>query len=237
MPRTLLGTALLTALATLNPLPAALSAQSFYPNPFDREGATRLFENSRVIVWDNVWKKGQSYPLHEHRYDMTGIFTAWGRVKVTLENGRESGVNTRPFDIPTGFFTLKGVIHKEETLGDDERRGIMVELKDPNPSPLPPRPGVTPAFPRDGAKQVFDSERSVIWDYTLTPGAAAPPLYHDKDSVEVFLNGGTVRKKIGGDAAAVVTVKANDARFASRGRIEAEEATGGPVRIVVIELK
>lgn len=236
MIRMFVGSALFAAIAALGSSHGSVWAQSPYPNPFDREGATRLLENDRVIVWENVWKKGRSYPLHEHRYDMTGIFTAWGRVKVTLENGRESGANARPFEIPTGFFTLKGVIHKEETLGDEERRGIMVELKDPNPSPLPPRPGAEPAFPREGAKQVFDSERSVIWDVTLPVGAGRP-YYHPYDSVDVFLNGGTIKTTGADGKSLTVARKPNEVRFSPRGRVDTDEAIETPVRMVVIELK
>ena len=55
----ILGLATFATLGLLSPPSGVVTAQSSYPNPFDREGATRLLENDRVIVWDNVWKKGR----------------------------------------------------------------------------------------------------------------------------------------------------------------------------------
>src|SRR6187397_2438567 len=195
-------------LAAQPPVPAN------YPEPFDRPGATKLFENTRVIVWDNVWKKGIAYPVHQHRYDMTGVFLRWGQVKVTTGDGRvsgETGASAQPFEVPMGFFTLKGVTHKEETVGTVERRGIMVELKDPNPPVLFPADGQTPAFPREGAKQIFDSPRSIIWDYTYQPGGGAQH-FHDKDAVEVFLTRGNLNTMTGADSA-LTMIRADDVRF------------------------
>ena len=166
---------------------------------------------------------------------MTGNLHGLGaRVKVTQENGRETGMTQAPFAIPTGFYTLKGVIHKEETIGDDERRGIDGGVERTNPPALPPRPGVEPAFPREGATQVFDSERSVIWDVTVLPGAGRP-LYHDKDSVDVFLNGGAVKTTGADGKSLTIARKPNEVRFSPRGRIDTDEAIEAPVRMVVIE--
>src|ERR1043165_528883 len=38
------------------------------PHPFDREGATKVLENDRVIVWDVSWLQ-RAYPTHRHVYD------------------------------------------------------------------------------------------------------------------------------------------------------------------------
>jgi hypothetical protein len=43
------------------------------PPPFPRDGATKLLENDRVVVWDVAWLK-QAYPVHRHVYDYAGVY-------------------------------------------------------------------------------------------------------------------------------------------------------------------
>lgn len=218
---------------------AAQQPPTTYPEPFDRPGATKLFENTRVIVWDNVWQKGIAYPVHQHRFDMTGVFLRWGQVRVTTVDGRisgETGASAQPFDVPMGFFTLKGVTHKEETIGDVERHAIMVELKDPNPPVLFPPDGQVPAFPREGARQIFDTPRSVIWEYTYQAGTPGAPHFHDKDAVEVFLTRGNLNTVSGSDNQ-LSMIRANDVRFVARNQTHRETVVGETVRSIVIELK
>jgi len=215
----------------------ALGAQANYPPPFPREGTTKLFENDRVIVWDNTWKTGVLYPLHEHKRDMTGVFLSWGAIKLGRVDGTFSAVNSTPFAVPSTFYQAKGVIHSEQNVGEAERRGIMVELKDPNPAPLATRAGLPLAFPRDDAKQDRDSERAVIWDYTWQPGKPVPSHVHDKDTVIVFVSAGRLRLTPQDGAAETRAWKYGEVRYLPRTTVDSEEAVGGPVRAMVIELK
>ena len=48
-----------------------------FPQPFDREGATKVMENDRVIVWDVSWLQ-RAYPTHRHLYDYAGVYYTSG---------------------------------------------------------------------------------------------------------------------------------------------------------------
>jgi hypothetical protein len=219
-------------------LAATLAAgQAKYPPPFPRDGTVKLLENDRVIIWDNTWKKDVLYPLHEHTRDMTGVFLQWGPIRLGRPDGTFGAVNNTPFDVPSTFETQKGVIHSEQNIGDPERRGIMVELKDPNPAPLTPPAGVTLSFPRASAKQAHDGPRSTIWDYVYQPGAPVATHFHDKDTIVVIIGGGTLRIAPQGGTPETRALKHGEVRYIARGQTDVEEAVGAPVRAMIIELK
>ena len=50
---------------------------SQYPPGYPRPGATKLFENDRVVVWDIGWLK-QEYPVHRHVYALAGVYYTSG---------------------------------------------------------------------------------------------------------------------------------------------------------------
>jgi quercetin dioxygenase-like cupin family protein len=211
-------------------------AQSAYPPAWPREGATKLFENDRVIAWETVWKAGVAQPMHEHKYDLTGVFLRWGRIKVTRPDGTSSD-NPEPFEVPRAYFQAKGVIHIEEGMGQPERHAISIEIKEPIPPPLEPKPGIPLAFLREGAKQVLDNARVAIWDYTFEPGKPIPMHFHDKDAVIVYLEPGTVVSK-GEDGREEKNTRAyKQVVFSPRGRTHTEEAVSGRPRAMIIELK
>lgn len=216
---------------------AILAAQS-YPHAFPRKGASMLFENDRVTVWDATWPIGVEQPVHQHKFDMAYVFLRYGKIKVTSLDGHVSVA--APFEAPRPGYQAKGVTHKEEALGnpgDPERHAIMVDLKD---SPAPPfvlKPGMEPAFPREGALDAVDSPRVRIWDYTWTPKKIVPAHVHDKDSVEIFVAPGTLVTKLSGGREVSKTVASGDTRFIPRGQTDTEEAVDGKPRAFVIELK
>jgi hypothetical protein len=99
------------------------------------------------------------------------------------------------------------------------------------------RPGTIPAWPRMGAKDVLDSNRVVEWDYTWKAGVAEPTHVHDKDSVEIFVDGGAIRTKFADGREETKTIAFKDARFVPRGQTDSEEAVSGAPRAIVIELR
>jgi hypothetical protein len=211
-------------------------AQSAYPPAWPREGATRLFENDRVIAWETVWKADVAQPVHEHKYDLTGVFLRWGRIKVTRPDGTVSD-NPEPFEVPRPYFQAKGVIHTEEGVGHPERHAISIEIKENGPPPLEPKPGMALAFPRDGAKQVLDNERVTIWDYSWQPGKPVPMHFHHKDAIVVFVQGGTLVLK-GPDGREQTSARAyKEVVFSPRGGTHSEEVVSGTPRAMIIELK
>src|ERR1700745_2033320 len=99
------------------------------PPPFPRDGATKLFENDRVIVWDVAWLK-QAYPVHRHVYDYAGVYYTNGDRVVVSDRGARSQPRSVAWD---AFFYRRGVTHSEEGASDDPLRAVFVEFKEPNP--------------------------------------------------------------------------------------------------------
>src|SRR5262249_36465415 len=120
---------------------------------------------------------------------------------------------------------------------DPELLAIMVDLKDHTPSPFEPKPGVAAAWPRVGAKDVLDNARVVEWDYTWPAEKPLPLHVHERDSIEVFVSGGTLVRKLADGHEETNTFAFKDARYVPRGQVDIEKAIGGSPRAIVIELK
>jgi len=222
---------------------AIVSAQS-YPHAFPRDGVVKLFENERVTIWEVNWKRGVPQPMHRHISDMAGAYLRYGPVAVTTIEQEAAGKPLPPavpFDVPRPYFGLKGVTHREVDNGgpgDPERLAIMVDLREGYvPTPFAPKAGLEPAFPRVGAKDVLDNERVRIWDYSWPPARPLAQHVHDKDSVEIFFEGGTIVSKSADGREDRKTWAFKSARFVPRGLVDTEEAVFGTPRAMIIELK
>ena len=213
-------------------------AQQNYPHAFPREGVKKLFENDRVTVWEVHWLKNIPQPIHRHRYDMAGVYLQYGFINVTTPEGevRPSGV----FAVPRPYYQPRDITHKEEAVGgpnDSERMAIMLDLKEELAGPEGMVTGLSPAFPRDGAKVVLDNARVRMWDYTWTPNKPTDMHVHAKDAVEIFVTGGTLKRTMPDGTEETKTFKAQDARYISRHRVDTEEAVNSSPRTIMIELK
>jgi hypothetical protein len=105
------------------------------------------------------------------------------------------------------------------------------------PAPFQSKPGLEPSFPRVGAKDVLDNERVRIWDYSWPPARPVALHVHDKDSVEIFFEGGTIVSKSADGREDRKTYAFKSARFVPRGLVDSEEAVFGTPRAMIIELK
>jgi lipid A disaccharide synthetase len=75
------------------------------------------------------------------------------------------------------------------------------------------------------------------WDYTWHAGRPVALHLHDRDSVQVFSEGGSIRSTTTDGKAETKVFAPKDTRFIARGTIDAEEAVSGTPRAVTIELK
>jgi len=227
----------LLLIATLTGLTATAEE---YPHAFPRKGATQLFDNERVTAWEVHWIRDVPQPIHRHRYDMAGVYLRYGPIRVTRPDGTESPQRP-PFEIPRPYFQEKGITHREEMIGfapdAPERMAIMFDLKEVSVPAAALPPNTPAAFPRDGAIKAIDNARVIEWDYTWTPGRVVPLHMHDKDSVQVFSQGGTIKFTHTDGSIETKTFKFGDTRFIPHGTICTEEATDGSPRAVTIELK
>lgn len=97
-----------------------------YPSPFPREGAKKVFENERVIVWDVTWAKGRPTAVHSHTRDLLSVTLAPGELK---DIGLDGAVEVRGAGFGDFRFQPKGRVHIEEGASDPPRRAIVMELK------------------------------------------------------------------------------------------------------------
>jgi hypothetical protein len=173
---------------------------------------------------------------------MAGVYLRFGQITVT---GPHDPVPEHPqpgpvWDVPRPYYQPKGVTHREVAFGgpnDPERLAIMCDLKDETPRPFEVPKGMSSAYPREGAKDVLDNARVIEWDYTWKPGVVVPMHVHDKDSIEVFFTGGTIRTHFADGRQETKTVDFKTARFIPRGQTDSEEAISGSPRAIIIELR
>jgi hypothetical protein len=184
------------------------------PPAYPRPGASKVFENARVVVWDIAWLK-QQYPLHRHQSDLTGVYYTDGDRIIISESGERRPVHTKAWDTA---FQLKGVTHTEEGASDAPLRAVFVELKEPSPSGVVDTATAPAAFPAGGAKPLRDNERSLLWEFVPPPVSAAHR--HLRDAVVI---------SFAGQKPAV--------SFTNRGTVHNEERAAGADRLYVIELK
>jgi hypothetical protein len=211
-----------------------------YPHAFPREGTKQLFDSERVTAWRVEWLRDVKQPIHRHRYDMAGVYLRYGPIRVTSPEGAVSP--QRPaFDIPRPYFQKKGITHREEMIGfapdAPQRLAIMFDLKEVSVAAATPPAGMPTAFPRDGAIKAIDNERVTEWDYTWQVGRVVPTHMHDKDSVQVFYQGGTIKFTSADGKSETQRFASGDARFIARGTVDMEEAIEGSPRAITIELK
>jgi len=193
-----------------------LLVQALLPPPFPRDGAVKVLENNRVIVWDVAWLQ-QAYPVHRHVYDYAGVYYTSGDRIIASERGTRSPTNTAAWDT---FFFRRGVTHSEEGASAQPLRAVFVEFKEPDALGTVDADVKTPAFPGGLGKKVRESERLVIWEFVPAPGPAPAPHRHERDAVVVsFTN---VQPRV---------------MFVSRGTVHNVDEVPGADRAYVFELK
>lgn len=205
------------------------------PPAFPRDGATKILENDRVIVWDVQLKKGQRVALHTHPYDIVSVTLTPGGQQ---DNGADGVSEDRMFKMGDVRFTPKGRTHSEVGLTDPPRRAIVTELKPVASGGVLPVSRYPPAYPREGARKVLENDRVILWDVTLENNRRTEMHSHPYDFMSVTLTPGGIRD-VGSDGVIEERrFETGQVRFQSKGRIHADEgASVVPRRSIVIELK
>ena len=164
---------------------AAPSSGQQLPPAFPREGATKVLENDRVIVWDVQLQKGQRAELHTHPYDI---------VSVTLHGRRSSGQRRRRLDrgahVQDGRlrFTPKGRTHFEVGLTDPPRRAIITELKPVAPGAGADRVELSAGVSARGREEDSRERARILWDVTLENNHRTEMHGHPYDLMSVTLS-------------------------------------------------
>lgn len=94
------------------------------------------------------------------------------------------------------------------------------------------------AFPREGAKQLFDNERVTVWDVTLEKGRPTPMHRHRYDFVRVELANSTSKVTSLSGVAQTVNMRFGQAFFSRKGTAEMQEGLSDlPRHMIIIDLK
>src|SRR3954468_22075914 len=185
-----------------------LQAQTF-PQPFDRDGANKVLENDRVIVWEVAWLP-RAYPTHRHVYDYAGVYYTSGDRVIVSPAGARSPTHTNAWDT---FFFRRGVTHSEEGVGTEPLRAVFLELKESGP--------VGAAGTAFGlGRNVRESDRLVIWEDIAAQDNQPPAHRHERDAVAVAF-----------------TAQKPRITFVPRGTMDHGEETAGAARTYFFELK
>jgi hypothetical protein len=116
------------------------AAAKKYPPQFPREGATKLFENEHVIVWEQVGRPKEAF-MHKHIRDILNFgIDPGGGIGVLNPDGSKGGgspltqtiYNKRPNNIT---YTKAGLGPHAEVMTDPNNpgRSIFVEIKGTEP--------------------------------------------------------------------------------------------------------
>lgn len=129
-------TASLTALGHQNP--TARSDERTWAPQFPRPGATKVFENDRIIVWDQVYADEPF--MHRHIRDEFNILMEDGPTKLMDEHGQvrlteHVGATGKPGVL--GYFKAGLGPHAEWAADPNHRpRAIYIEFKGTEPAAL-----------------------------------------------------------------------------------------------------
>jgi hypothetical protein len=185
------------------------------PPAYPRQGATKVFENARVQVWDIAWLK-QQYPLHRHIYDLVGVYYSPGDRIIISEDGSRRPVSTKAWDTA---FQKAGVTHIEQGASDSPLRAVFIEFKQAAPLGERDVSLTTPSFPAGEGKQLVNNERTTAWEFA-PPSVSWSPHRHAIDAVVVSFR----------DQKPHVT-------FVPHGTFDAYDGDASADRVYVFELK
>src|SRR3990170_2925166 len=95
------------------------------------------------------------------------------------------------------------------------------------------------AFPREGAKQIFDNERVTLWDVTWIKGKPSPMHRHKFDLVGVFLVGSPIKVTMPDGMSRESKVEEGFVVFQPKGVTHIEEGLvdENPRHAILIDLK
>ena len=185
------------------------------PPAYPRTGATKIFDNAAVQVWNIAWLKDQPSPLHRHIYDLAGVYYEPGDRMIISPEGAKRPVSTKAWDVTS---QRVGVTHIEEGTSERPLRAIFVELKRQEPYGTATAATDAPAFSGAGATERLDNDRVTVWEY-IGPIAAARHT-HIRDTVAVAFE----------SAAPRVT-------WIPKGTAHADEGAPHAARVYLFELK
>jgi hypothetical protein len=194
-----------------------------------------IIDNELVTVWDVTWGRVCVNPVQGHPHDSVSVYIAAGPIKVTRPNGRVSFI---PKQVGEVVFEPKGLQQVQEGAASDHpARSIVIAFKD---HPMPPpenTSGYPNAFPRLGAKKLFENYRILVWDYTWTLDVPTKMHFHDKDVVVVYMENGALKSTTSDGQSVINENSFGLTKFNPRNRLHTETLIRGKGRAIIVEMK
>jgi quercetin dioxygenase-like cupin family protein len=104
----------------------AVETRDGLPAAFPREGAVKVLDTDRAVVWDYTWKPGQKVPRHADYLDSVTVFLEGGSIRLQPDQGPAREAVRKAGDVVYSS-------HSQDAYTDDARSGspraIIVELK------------------------------------------------------------------------------------------------------------
>lgn len=193
-----------------------------------------IIDNERVRVWDITLAPGQPAAMQHHDLDFVTMYLTGGDIRTTTADGKSTFASHTFGDAVYGH---AGTEEKEEVVSTSPARLVVIELKNHLSPAYGNKTGYPPAFPRSGAKKVFENDRIVCWTYTWLPNVPIPMHFHDKDGISIHRLEGSLKF-----TAQDGTVTTHDSgfgttRFNVGGRAHTEELAQGQQSSMTVELK
>jgi hypothetical protein len=208
---------------------------SALPHAWPRDGATPLFENPWVSVWNVIWADGVSTPMHRHRYDYFGVELETARARV-----RDADGTSRELAPTAGlsWFLPKGTTHVETGIGDSPRRhAIIFDLKDAEPAFVANRTPHAVGPELGEAQPNVSNPRVTMWSVTWSPNQPGAMRYYDRNVVLVFPDSGAIEETVGGGTRRVERFAPGHVKFLSAGESRAFRAQSAAVRVVIVQME
>ena len=104
----------------------AVGTRDGVPAAFPREGAVKVLDNDRAVIWDYTWKPGQRVPRHANYLDSVTVFLEGGTIRLQRDQGEPTETVRKAGDVVYSSHSQDVYI---DEAGSGSPRAIIVELK------------------------------------------------------------------------------------------------------------
>jgi quercetin dioxygenase-like cupin family protein len=96
------------------------------PAAFPREGAVKVLDADRAVVWDYTWKPGERIPRHADYLDSVTVFLEGGTIRSQRDQAEATEAVRKAGDVVYSSHSLEA---HTDNAGSGSPRAIIVELK------------------------------------------------------------------------------------------------------------
>jgi len=199
-----------------------------------REPMAKPYEDVRFKIFYMDWKKDQgAAEPYRHTGPAVMVFVDDGALQTSAFSPAQHHapgdvVYLEPGSVANGGMLAHG--------SSSDMAAVIVELKNVGSSRGLQASDFAPAFPRAGATRVLENDRVIVWDVRYRGGEQSPIMLHEKNSVQVWVDGANVEHAYPNQAPHVVKRPTGTWEMDKAGMAMSEKADVN-ARAISIELK